>query len=372
MREPPTKPPSACSLEQLGLACERDRSGKRPPRLAPESVEMRAAPLLALVLALAAPEVATPQAWSPPRTPDGAADLQGVWSNASVTRLTRPAGVSRLEVGDAEAEQLAKSSGYVRYLDADAAPSDPNKGALATSDDPGGYNGFWIDPGRTLAKVGGTWRTSWIVDPTDGQLPLSAKGRDLVARAEAFARAADAPTDPEALEPWDRCLISSRGSGGPGMLNNIYNSNMQIVQSRDAVVIVVEMVHDARVIPMFPDKAAAQAAHRPAALQPWLGDSVGWWEDEALVVESTHVNREQGRAGPIYLTPEGRVTERFRRVGPGEIAYGFTVEDPTYYSRPWRAEMSLRSGPTRLYEYACHEGNYALPGILRGARAETR
>lgn len=330
---------------------------------------MRAALLLALVLGVGLSAEARSAVAPLPRTPGGRPDLQGVWTNASVTRLTRPPGVGRLEVGPAEAQALARASPMVRYVEGDAAPSDPRKGALASGADPGGYNGFWIDPGRSLAKVGGAYRTSWIVDPPDGQLPLSDKGRALVARAEAFARAADAPTDPEALEPWDRCLISSRGSGGPGMLNNIYNSNIQIVQSRDAVAMVVEMVHDARVIPLFATAAAARAEHRPPGVQPWLGDSVGWWEGDALVVETTGVNREQGRAGPLFLTPQGRVTERFRRVASDEIAYDFTVEDATYYSRPWRAEMSLKSGPKQIYEYACHEGNYALPGILRGARA---
>ena len=113
--------------------------------------------------------------------------------------------------------------------------------------------------------------------------------------------------------PWDRCLISSRGTGGPGMLNNLYNSNYEIVQTPGAVAILVEMVHDVRTIPLFPDKAAAQAGHGPATLHPWLGDSVGWWEGDTLVVETVNVHPEQGRTGPIYLSQQGRVTERFTR-----------------------------------------------------------
>lgn len=153
------------------------------------------------------------------------------------------------------------------------------------------------------------------------------------------------------------------------MLNNVYNSNYEIVQTPTTVLIEAEMVHDTRIIPLFPDRRAAQAHHRPAVMQLWLGDSVGWWEGATLVVETTHVSREQGRAGPIFLTPEGRVTERFERTSPGEIAYTFVVEDPAYYSRPWRAEMTLTATPQPIYEYACHEGNYAMSGILRGARA---
>ena len=285
-----------------------------------------------------------------------------------MTKLTRLAGTRTLTIGKAEAEALGRSNPQVMRLDADARPSDAEGGAPAPGD-PGGYNAYWLDPGRTLGQVKGEYRTSWIVDPADGQLPLSAAGRVLAAKARAYARAADTPSDPEVLEPWDRCLISSRGSGGPGMLNNIYNSNYQIVQTPGAVAIVVEMIHDARNIPVFPTKAAAQAAHGPAALHPWLGDSTGWWEGDTLVIETVNVNAEQGRAGPIFLTPQGRVTERLTRASKGQIFYEFRVEDPTYYTRPWRAEMSLNASKDQLFEYACHEGNYALPDILRGVRA---
>lgn len=313
---------------------------------------------IALVATLAATTVALA----------GPPDLSGNWTNASVTKLTRLPGTDRLVVGRAEAERLANANPMVRLMDADLKPTasaeaPPVGGAI------GGYNTYWMDPGRTLAQVRGEYRTSWIVEP-DGQLPLSDAGRALVAKAQAFARAADAPAGPEGLQPWDRCLIASRGSGGPGMLNNIYNSNYQIVQTPASVAIVVEMVHDARTIPLFASKAAAQAGHGPAALKPWLGDSVGWWEGETLVIETVNVNPEQGRAGPIFLTADGKVTERLRRASPREIAYEFTVEDPAYYTRPWKAEMSLTAIDGQLYEFACHEGNYALPGILGGARRD--
>jgi hypothetical protein len=154
------------------------------------------------------------------------------------------------------------------------------------------------------------------------------------------------------------------------MLNNIYNSNYQIVQTPAAVAIVVEMIHDVRTIPIFATKTAAQAGHGPAALHPWLGDSTGWWEGNSLVVETVHVHPEEGAAGPIYLSPDGRVTERFTRVSDGEIFYEFTVEDAAYYTRPWRAEMTLSGRNERVFEYACHEGNYAMTGVLAGARKE--
>jgi hypothetical protein len=327
-----------------------------------------AALILAGLLALASAAGAAPAKWTPPRAADGHPDLSGVWSNASVTKLTRPSGMTKLSMTAAEADALAKSNPQVKRMDADAAPSDAEGGAPAVGD-PGGYNAFWLDPGRTYGQVKGEYRTSWIVDPVDGQLPLSDAGKALVRQANAYARAADLPANPEALEPWDRCFISSRGSGGPGMLNNVYNSNYQIVQTPHAIAIVVEMIHDARTIPIFPTKAAAQAGHGPAVMHRWLGDSTAWWEGGTLVVETINVNAEQGRAGPLYLTPKGRLVERFTRASQGQIFYEFEVEDPTYYTKPWRAEMSLNGLKDQLFEYACHEGNYAMADILHGVRA---
>jgi hypothetical protein len=305
---------------------------------------------------------------APPRTADGRPDLSGVWTNASVTKLTRPAGAP-LVVSPSQAAAIARGDPIVRLIARNAKRSNPNDGLLADGNTGEGYNTFWIEPGQTLAVVKGQHRTSWIVDPPDGQLPLSAGGRQRIAAARAAHRT-ELAEGPEALMPWDRCLIGSRGSGGPGMLNNIYNSNYQIVQTPGAVAIVVEMIHDVRTIPIFASKAAAQAGHAPAALHPWLGDSTGWWEGEALVVETVHVNPEEGASGPIYLSADGRVTERFSRASDGEIFYAFTVEDPAYYTRPWRAEMTLSRRSDQLYEYACHEGNYAMTGVLAGARKE--
>jgi hypothetical protein len=320
-------------------------------------------PSLAL-LALTAPLLI---AAAQPRAADGHPDLSGVWTNASITHLVRPRASDPLVVSPAEADAIARGNPMVRRIAADAKPSNLDKDILADGDTGAGYNMGWIEPGDRLAQVNGQYRTSWIVDPADGQLPLSDQGRRRIAASEAAHRT-ELAEGPEALMPWDRCLISSRGSGGPGMLNNIYNSNYQIVQTPGAVAIVVEMIHDVRNIPVFPSASAARAAHGPAALHPWLGDSVGWWEGPSLVVETVHVNPEQGRTGPLYLSPDAKVTERFTRVSPEQITYAFTVDDPAYYSRPWRAEMSLNARKDRIYEYACHEGNYGLVGVLSGAR----
>ena len=180
--------------------------------------------ILSLAAAILAVPVVAACAPAVPRAAEGHPDLSGVWTNASATHLTRPPGETRTALTRLEAEAYAKSNAMVRRLDADAAPSDAEAGAPSPGD-PGGYNGFWLDPGRTLGEVNGEYRTAWITVPVDGQLPLSEAGKRHAREAAAHARAADAPAGPERLEPWDRSLISSRGSGGPGMLNNINNSH---------------------------------------------------------------------------------------------------------------------------------------------------
>ncbi|MBS0362832.1 MAG: hypothetical protein JSR98_15760 [Proteobacteria bacterium] len=326
---------------------------------------------LGLAGAAAAADAAPPKAkaYSPPRTPSGHPDLTGVWSNASVTNLTRAPGVTKLAVGKEEAARLAKDSPFQKLAAAEQGASNLDDNLLKDGNSDRGYNTFWIDPGQSLANVKGEYRTSWIVEPANGQLPLSDQGRKLLGEYRKD-RADHLFYGPEYLPVSERCLIGFTGAGGPGMLNTIYNNNYQIVETPDAIVIDVEMVHDARVIPLFKDKAAAQAHHRPASISPWLGDSVGWWEGDTLVVETVHVNPEQGRTGPIYLSDQGQVTERFTRTSPTQIFYRFEVSDPVYYTQAWAAEESLNARKENVYEYACHEGNYAMAGILGGARKQ--
>ncbi len=320
---------------------------------------------LAALFALTAPAISAPtKPPAVPRTADGRPDLSGVWTNASVTQLTRPPGVP-LKVSEAQAVALAKANPFLKLIDAENGPSDPNDNLLDDGNSDRGYNAFWIDPGRTLALVGGEFRTSWIVEPANGQMPLSAEGRKLLI-ADRAARKAKLWQDPEALPLEERCMVGFSGAGGPGMLNTIYNNNYQIVQTPGSVVIVVEMVHDARTVPLFKDKAAAQAGH--GAVPRWLGDSVGWWEGDTLVVETANVHPVQGRKGPIYLSDKAVVTERFSRTSDKQIFYTFEVNDPAYYTQAWRVEMSLNARKELVYEYACHEGNYAMRGILGGAR----
>jgi hypothetical protein len=148
------------------------------------------------------------------------------------------------------------------------------------------------------------------------------------------------------------------------MLNVLYNNHYQIVQTPDHVMILVEMVHDARIIPL------TRTRTRPATIEPWLGDSIGWYEGDTLVVETRNFHRQQ--TSPVFISDTGTLTERFTRVGDAEILYEFRVEDPDVYSQAWRGEMTLNGVREQVYEYACHEGNYGLYGILAGARIQER
>jgi hypothetical protein len=294
-----------------------------------------------------------------PRTPDGRPDLHGVWTNSSITVLERqdaslPLVLTPEQVARIESRRSAQNA-------AAAAPTDPETGAPPLGGAVGGYNAFWIDRGAQVGRVDGEARSSWIVDPPDGRIPFSEEGRRRVAAILA-RRSADGP---EGLNPADRCLIGSRGSGGPPMLNNIYNNTYQIVQTPDHVMILVEMMHDARIVRLG-------AEHRPAVLVQWLGDSVGRWEGDTLVIETRHWKRAQGDYEPIFLSEDAAVTERLTLRAPGELHYAFTVDDPAYYTQPWHGEMTFTPAEGPVFEYACHEGNYAMPGILAGARREER
>ncbi|MBI1339411.1 hypothetical protein GC169_04265 [bacterium] len=312
-------------------------------------------------LTAAAPVGADPQsapAGSPAAT-QARGDLSGVWTNSSLTRLERAGAPQPLELDEAAAQRM-EAQARAREASANA-PTDPGEGA-PTDGSIGGYNFFWLDPGNRLARINGAARTSWIVDPPSGRMPFSEAGR---AKAAAYSDAARNDFGPESLNPADRCLIGSRGSGGPPMLNNIYNNTYRIVQTADHVMIEVEMMHDARIIRIGGD-------HKPAALEQWLGDSVGRWEGDTLVVETRHWKSEQGRYQPIFLSAKAKVTERFTRLSDTELLYRFEVDDPDYYSQVWSGEMMFTPASGEVYEYACHEGNYAMGNILRGARLEER
>jgi len=296
--------------------------------------------------------------WTVPRTAQGDPDLQGIWTNATVTSLQRPRQFKQLVLSEQAAKRWeAETSGFFESID-----DVPDEGVQA-GEDVGGYNSFWLDPGTKAMRVNGEIRSSILTSPEDGQLPFR-----LGARFKLFQFfIQDAMDGPEQRPLGERCLMGFGSTAGPPMLPVVYNNHYQIVQSPGHVMILVEMIHDARIVRM-------QGEHVADVIRPWLGDSIGRWEGDTLVVETKNFNPAQSfRAGiksQYYLSSEAKVSERFTRISDEEIIYQFTVDDPGAYSESWTGEMSLRQSEGPIYEYACHEGNYAMPGILKGARLE--
>ena len=322
--------------------------------------------LLIAVAACALASVAQAADWKAPKNAFGQPDLSGTWTNASLTSLVRPAMFKSLTITEEQAVAFEKRNAAMRANQ--NKPSDPTAGAPPVANDPGGYNAVWVDPGNTMGRIKGEVRTSWIVDPADGQLPYSPEGKKVYDRT--LFKARNNFGGPEDRPLGERCILGFGSTAGPPMLNVLYNNNYQIVQSKDAVAIVVEMNHDARIVRLN------DRAHPRADIRPWMGDSVGHWEGETLVVETTNFNPGESLrpyfGNTIYISPDAKVTERFTRISPTQILYRFTVDDPKIYSKPWTAEMPLNATKGPVYEYACHEGNYALPGILAGARLDEK
>jgi len=294
------------------------------------------------------------------RTDFGHPDLQGTWTNATITALERPDQFDRLVLTEAEAaEWERRTAGFFEAID------NIPEGGLQAGEDVGGYNSFWMDPGTRALRVDGEPRSSIITSPSSGKLPYRLGAR--IKLINFMGNVINAFDGPEQRPLGERCVVGFGSTGGPPMLPVLYNNNYQIVQTPDHVMIHVEMNHDARIIRLGGE-------HPPAQVRPWMGDSIGRWEDDALVVETTNFHPGQTfRAAvkhQLLLSPEGVVTESLRRVGEAEIKYSFEVEDPALYTEPWRGEITFRPADGRIYEYACHEGNYALPGILAGARRE--
>jgi hypothetical protein len=278
-------------------------------------------------------------------------DLNGVWNNNALTRLQRPAGLLPLVV------QPSDVAAAERRLMSSYSPE-------STEANVGGTQSEWWD-GAHLARIGGEFRTSWLVDPDDGQLPYSAEGKRLVA---VFSKAQVESFDGPESRPvaGDRCLLPSWGAMGPVMLNAPYNANYRFVQTRDQIAIMAENNNELRIIRIG-------AAHLPAQIRTWTGDSIGHWEKDTLVVETTNLRTDAPLSqAPFFFTAGAKVLERFTRVGPTALKYDFTVEDPTIFARAWRAEMAFVAADAPLYEFACHEGNYAMTNVLAGARAVER
>ena len=299
--------------------------------------------------------------WTPPRTPDGQPDLQGIWSTSTLTPLERPpdlAGKPVLTPAEAaayEKQLLERGNRDIR-------------GESADVDVAGAYNELWFDRGK---KVVGSRRTSLIVDPPDGRVPpLTPEAQKKLDAARAYAKLhpADGPENRPLAE---RCLLWP--TAGPPMLPGPYNNNYQIVQGPGYVVILVEMIHDARIIPID------GRPHLPQTIRQWLGDPRGHWEGNTLVVETTNFTDKTsdvaaGLRGTTFRGSDDgmRLIERFTRLDPNTLRYQFTVDDPTAFTKQWSADIPMTKTPGPFLEYACHEGNYAMSGILAGARAEEK
>jgi hypothetical protein len=321
---------------------------------------------------------AAPRAYTPPRMPDGHPDLQGTYDIATLTPIERAAGsplvlsaeeAAKLEKGVAARKQVTE-----RSLSGErAAPPKGGDGSPGAAGNVGGYNTFWLDPGSSYNVVDGQKRSSLVIDPPDGRVPpLKAEARQriaaLVARPTSDRQESNDPgletapgayDDPERRPLGERCLLGFGSTSGPPALPDYFYNNLhQIVQTPDSVMILSEMVHDARVVRM-------NAQHLPKTIRRWMGDSVGHWEGDTLVVDTTNFNDKTRFRGS---TEDLHVVERFTRVDARTLLYRVTVEDPNTWERPWTMEFSWPATNERIFEYACHESNYALGDILRGAR----
>ena len=314
---------------------------------------------LVVVTAVPLPAQTTPApkrilAKTNPRTPDGHPDLQGIWTNATITPLERPAILEgKATLTDVEAKAYEQKDLQSNTLDSDV---ESNFNKATGGPGVGAYNNLFVDRGSELARVDGVKRTSLIVDPPDGKIPpLTASARDRNAGAPRTFTGYDSVKERPLSE---RCIIGFGSTSGPPMLPVLYNNNYEIVQTGDAVMILVEMVHDIRVI-------RVNGTHKPANIRQLLGDSIGHWESDTLVVDTTNFTgktRFRGSSENLH------VIERFRRVDPNTILYRATVDDPETFTKPWTLEYPFVATAGPVYEYACHEGNYAMPDILGGAR----
>jgi hypothetical protein len=289
--------------------------------------------------------------YTPPRTPDGQPDLQGFWTNSTYTPLERPNNVTKEVYTPEEFAAVIKQA-----AERERAQTEPGTTADVHYD----FSQFALD--RSQAAFAQNLRTSLIVNPENGKLPpLTEEGRKRAADSAEAAKRVGRWDSAESNQLDDRCLIMA--GAGPPMLDAAYNSNYHIVQSAGHVMILTEMIHDVRVIPLD------GRPQPPSNIRQWMGISRGRWEGDTLVVETTNFNGKN----PLRGSSENiRVTERFTRVADDAILYKFTVEDPSTWTRAWTAEMPMLKTTGPLFEHACHEGNYGLYNTLVGARLEEK
>jgi hypothetical protein len=302
-------------------------------------------------LAAAVLLLAQGKTWTPPRTPDGNPDLQGTWSTATLTPLERPADLAGKQFfTEQEAAEYEKQFLLQANRDRRDGGADTDVGRA--------YNEFWFSRGSHLVA---SRRTSLVVDPPDGKIPpltAEAQKRQADRAAQTSAHSFDGPEDRPLAE---RCILWP--TAGPPMIPGGYNNNYQIVQAPGYVMILVEMIHDVRIIP------TDGRPHLAPGVRQWMGDSRGRWEGDTLVVDTTNFTDKTNFRG---ASKDLHLTERFTRVGPETILYEFTVDDPAAFTRTWKAEIPMQKTQESILEYACNEGNYAMSGVLGGARAEEK
>ena len=322
--------------------------------------------LLGLCLVTAAAALLSPASAQQrviPRTPDGHPDLQGNWSNATITPFQREEGRSPLFSSDEVDRLEGRAEATVR---SGAQPSDPNRAPPSVGGSIGSYNNVWFERGKRVAVVNGEPRSSLLTNPPDGRRPpLTPEAQRRQQERREFNRQFGTADNPENRSLTDRCLMFASNVGPPMIPNSAYNNNYTIVQTADYVMIHAEVVHDTRIIRL------GAPSPLPDHVRPWMGDSWGRWEGDVLVVETTNIYPLHTFRG-IPPSENLKVIERFTRVDDETLLYEFTIDDPTTYTQPWGGEIPWKKLDDLLYEYACHEGNYALANILSGARYEER
>jgi len=311
-----------------------------------------------------------------PRAPDGHADLTGTWTNVSITGLERsPQYGLRKALTKEEAARL-EGAAVDRFVEGNK-PTPVDVGSIDNTSKKCqgaggldcGYNSGWKDSGTTVVRVNGEPRTSFITFPENGRIPTKPGARPMARGGGEGGEDAPNPRarggindNPENHSPGERCLTSFGSSAGPVMQPLMYNNNYEFVQTKDNVAILVEMVHDVRTVRIG-------GTHRTDGVRPWFGDSIGHWEGDTLVVETTNFHPSQSLRGS---SANLKMTEKFTRLDKNRLLYQFIAEDPSVWAAPWGGEYEFTPTNGLVYEYACHEGNYALEGMLAGAREEER
>ena len=325
-------------------------------------------PILAVLCVIAAPTTVAAQNrtsdagnWEVPRTPDGRPDLQGNWTNATLTPMTRGRDQGPIYTWE-EVAELEQTTDGCPAAPGTVACGRASFGGLSGQE----YNEVYWDRGSRVAIVNGEPRASLVTNPADGRIPSTTpEARERRMEYGQVRRQFAQYDHPEMRPLAERCLVSFGSNAGPPMLpNGGYNNNYTIVQTPDHVMIMSEMVHDARIIKI------GDGPRLPPHIRPWMGDSWGHWEGDVLVVETTNIHPLQRFSG--NSSENLTVIERFSRVDEETVLYEFTIDDPTTYTAPWGGEVPMMKFDDKLYEYACQEGNYSLASVLSGARYQER